>query len=410
VLYIHFFGAFGGASRSLCEAVRAFPSGAVQPMFIAPRGSVQAAFSPLGPVIEAAGITQLDNTRYSYYRGVRWLVPLRELAFLPATVLALARAKRQLREVDLIHLNEASGLIALCLARRWFDAPAIVHVRSVQRVAPRSWRTRWVNRMLRQQAQGVIAIDQTVRNSLPDDLPVEVIHNGFTPTSSVSPDPTLESKLATLRPTSFKVGFVGNLLLVKGIHEFVEAARLTRDQGLDVEFIVVGDDAGRSRGVRAALLKMLGLQQSTRAAVEAALERHALRDRFHMIGFTQDIARVYQRMDALCFPSHYDAPGRPIFEAAFFGVPSIVAVRQPTPDTLIDNETGIAIEPGSPVQLARAIARMAVDRDATRRMGQAARALAERNFNARRNAVQLLRMYYCVTRRQMPALTPELEK
>ena len=148
------------------------------------------------------------------------------------------------------------------------------------------------------------------------------------------------------------MGFVGNLLLVKGIHELLEAARLTRERGLDVEFIVVGDDARPSHGLKSWLLKIMGLQQNVRAEIEAEIDRHGLRDRFHLVGFTEDIARVYRVMDVLAFPSHYDAPGRPIFEAAFFGVPSIVAVREPKADTIIDGETGIAIEPRAADQLA----------------------------------------------------------
>ncbi|HEY0233840.1 MAG TPA: glycosyltransferase family 1 protein, partial [Afipia sp.] len=83
VLYIHMAGAFGGASRSLYEAVRSFPAGAVTPVFVAPRGSVLDFFSRLGEVIVARGISQFDNTRYGHYRGLRWLILLREMAYLP---------------------------------------------------------------------------------------------------------------------------------------------------------------------------------------------------------------------------------------------------------------------------------------------------------------------------------------
>lgn len=393
VLYLHFVGQFGGASRSLYEAVRSFPHGAVEPLFVTQRGSVLAYFSQLGEVIAARGLSKIDNTRYSYYRGVRWLVVLRELAYLPATMAALLHAKRRWKQVDLIHVNEFSGLITLWLARRWFDAPAVVHVRSVLRVDPDSSRTRWINGMLRRNVQGIIAIDETVRASLPSDLSVEVIHNGFSPKVDAAGDDSLERSLSRLRPESFKVGFVGNLLLVKGIHELIDAARLTRDWGLDTEFLVVGDDARPSHGVGSLALRALGLEQNVRAAVEAALSRYSLRDRIHLVGFTHDLARVYRHMNVLVFPSHFDAPGRPIFEAAFFGVPSIVAVREPKPDTLVDGETGLAIEPRSAEQLARAIARMAGDRAATSRMGEAARQMAERNFNAQLNAAQLLQVY-----------------
>lgn len=392
VLYLHVIGEFGGASRSLYEAVRAFPPGEVQPLFVAPRGSVVPFFSQLGEVEQAWGVTKMDNTRYSYYRGLRWLVALRELAYLPATLLALRRARRRWGDVDLIHLNEFTGLVPLWLARRWFGAPAVVHVRSVARQDPRSWRTRWVDAMLRRHARAVVAIDENVRASLPPDLPVQVIHNGFAPKTGQR-DARLAERLALLRPGSFKVGFVGNMLVVKGILEFVEAARLLQEQGVDAEYVLVGDDAQPSRGLKNRILKSLGLVQNVRADLEERLDRYGLRERFHMVGFTQDIRQAYEHMDVLCFPSHYDAPGRPIFEAAFSGVPAIAAVRDPRPDTLVDGVTGIAIAPRSAPQLAAAIARLAGDPALRQRMGDAARSMAERNFDVQKNASRLLQVY-----------------
>lgn len=394
VLYIHMIGAFGGASRSLFEAVRAFPPGEVQATFITPRGSASAFFARLGKVLEVRGLSRFDNTRYSYYRRLRWLVLLREIAYLPSTLSALLRARRTCQGADVLHLNEFTGLPVLWLARRFLKPRAtVVHVRSVARHDDTSRRTRWTERMLRTEAQAVVAIDENVRASLPADLPVDVIHNAFSPHEPTVVDERLESQLAGLRREAFKVGFVGNLLLVKGILELIEAARLTRERGLDVEFVIVGDDVGASRGLRARLLRMLGLQQNVRAEVEESLDRYRLRERVHLFGFTPHIARIYRHVDVLCFPSHYDAPGRPIFEAAFFGVPSIVAVRDPRPDTLIDGETGLAIEPRSGEQLARAIERLATDREGARRMGEAARRMAERNFDVQRNAVRLLAVY-----------------
>ena len=105
VLYIHMTGAFAGGSRSLFEAVRALPKGEVQPLFVAPKGSVHDFFAGIGEVVDAWGLSQFDNTRYSHYRGLRWLVLLRELAFLPSTFLALRRAHRRWKKVDLIHVN-----------------------------------------------------------------------------------------------------------------------------------------------------------------------------------------------------------------------------------------------------------------------------------------------------------------
>lgn len=391
VLYLHMTGAFGGSSRSLLEVIEAFPQGAVEAHFVAPRGSASGFFRKFGDVIEARDLSRFDNTRYSYYRGFRWLVLAREIALVPATFAALREAKQRWAGVDLIHLNEFTGLLPWWLARRAFRAPVVVHVRSVPR-NDRGLRTRLVNWMLKNQAEAIVAIDETVRASLPVDLCVDVIHNSFSPKPSTERDDALDRALA-MRAESFKVGFVGNLLRVKGIHELIEAARITRDQGLDIEFVIVGDDAHSSGGLKARLLKLLGLGQNVRAEVEAAIDLYGLRDRVHLIGFTPHISQVYRRMDVLCFPSHYDAPGRPIFEAAFLKVPSIVAVNDPKPDTLVDGLSGIAIAPRDADQLAAAIARLANDRALATRMGEAAYALATKNFNVVLNSEALLRLY-----------------
>jgi glycosyltransferase involved in cell wall biosynthesis len=118
-----------------------------------------------------------------------------------------------------------------------------------------------------------------------------------------------------------------------------------------------------------------------------------LTDDFLMLGSSHDLRTAYSAMDLLAFPSHLDAPGRPVFEAAFFGVPSIVAVRQPKPDTIRDGETGIAIPHSSAELLADAIAYFAENPGEAERMGINARALAERNFSPRINAADLLQVY-----------------
>jgi glycosyltransferase involved in cell wall biosynthesis len=130
-----------------------------------------------------------------------------------------------------------------------------------------------------------------------------------------------------------------------------------------------------------------------RAEAEAFLRLHHLQDCVHLLGFTKEIALAYRRMDVLCFPSHLDAPGRPVFEAAFFGVPSIVALCQPRADTLVHEVTGLAVAARAPQALADAIERMVRDPAARQRMGEAARHLAESNFDAHRNAGRLLALY-----------------
>lgn len=392
VLFIHVTGAFGGSSRSLTEAVRAFPEH-VEAHFLTPRGTVEGFFAKLGDVMAVRGLSQFDNTQYSHYRGFRWLVSLREIASLPGTFAAVREARRRWPDIDLIHLNEFTGLLPMWLAKRAYGVPVVVHVRSLARLDARAWRTRFVNAVLRRHADAVVAIDETVRKSLPADLPVEVIHNAFTPKPSGDPDPAFAAAVSRLRPGVLRVGFVGNLLKVKGIQDLVEAAQIVRSRGYDVEYVIVGDDARPSTSLKAKLLHALGLNQNIKAQVQARIDELGLGREFHMIGFMSDIAQAYRHMDVLCFPSHFNAPGRPVFEAAFSGVPSIVAVTDPTPDTLVHGTTGYAVPPQDPARLADAILACAADREKTSEMGRNARELAERNYTVERNAARLYAVF-----------------
>lgn len=394
ILYVDAVGPFGGASRSLFEAVGALPSGSVVPFFVMQRGTAQAYYGRFASgIVTARGLTRFDNTRFSHYRGIRWLILLRELFHLPFTLLAILKARWRWRRVDLIHVNEVVDLVPGLIAKAVFGAPLVVHVRSLQWTNTSALRTRWVHARLRRSAAAVIAIDENTRATLPGDLPVEVIHNAFTPKRAPLPDEALVERLSRLRPSSLKVGFVGNLHQAKGLFDLLEAARLLHEQGCDVEFLIVGGVTISDRGLRAWLLARAGLAQNLRTDLDERVRDYRLESSFHLLGPTDDIQCVYERLDLLAFPSHLDAPGRPVFEAAFSAVASIVCVDNPRPDTLVHGQTGLAIPAHDPKALAAAIRHFADDRAEVRRMGANARALAQANFVPARNARALLDVY-----------------
>jgi len=399
VLYIDGDGPFGGASRSLFEAVRALPADSVEPYFVASRGTALGFYEQVAKeVVATRGMTKFDNTRYSYYRGVRWLVLLREMFHLPFTFAALLKARRQWKQVDLIHVNESVYIIPALLAKRIFRAPLVVHVRSMARMDECSRRTLWLNATLAREADAVVAIDENIRATLPGKLAVDVINNSFTAKCAPKPDAQLMEKLDALRPGSLKVGFVGNLHHSKGLFDILEAAKLIRQAGRDVEFLIVGGVTLEDKGLKAWALAQAGLAQNVQIELAARVESEGLSDCFHLIGTTLDIKCVYDRLDVLLFPSHYDAPGRPVFEAAFSSVPSIVSVNKPRADTLVHGETGLAIPAQNPLKLAEAILYFVDNPSEVQRMGANAKELADSNFDPATNARKLLAIYIRVIR------------
>lgn len=382
---MHHAAPFGGASRSLFELIRSFPAGAVQPLVLTRRGQFQQILEDSGvEVLGCGGVSQFDNTRYSYYRGWRWLVLLRELAYLPSTLRGLLAARRKWGRVDLVHINELTLLPAIWLARRLFGCPVIVHVRSVQQPL-RGWRGRLVAAVLRNNAARLIAIDETVRASIDPSLDAAVIHNGLRVARGETSTAAAHSR--------FTAGMVGGLSRAKGCLEFVEAAALCRAQGADIRFVFVGQSMRRRSALRDFVLRRFGLLQEIEDELKARIQALALADAVEFWPFTTDLEKVYRQFDVVCFPSHFDAPGRPIFEAAFFGVPSIAAVTNPMSDTIIDGVTGLTVHPHEPRQLAEAILSLYANPERRAELGRNAAQLARTHFDADSNAMKVLGVY-----------------
>jgi glycosyltransferase involved in cell wall biosynthesis len=395
VLYLDGVGPFGGASRSLFETVRALKSEGVKPYFLMANGTASNFYGQVAEdLITTRGLTRFDNTHYSHYRGIRWLVLLREIFHFPFTLFAIKKSFEKWKgKIDLIHVNEVTEIIPGLLAKKVFQVPMVIHVRSPQWINQQSLRSRWVIGALKRYANAIIAINETTRATMPADLKVDVIQNSFTPRRSPDPDPNMLQKLEKLRVGSLKIGFVGNVQLSKGILELVEAARLLKEQNVDVEFVIVGGHTRVDKGLKGWLLSKTGLVQDVVEELQQRIKQYGLTQTFHLLGATNDIQCVYERLDVITFPSHFDAPGRPVFEAAFSAVPSIVCVSKPLSDTLIHNVTGLVIPVRDPVALSEAILHFENNRDEIKRMGREAQKLAIDHFEPARNASRLFDVY-----------------
>ena len=60
-----------------------------------------------------------------------------------------------------------------------------------------------------------------------------------------------------------------------------------------------------------------------------------------------NLDKFYQKIDLICFPSRMNALGRPVIEAASFGIPSLVCLDDYFNDTIIDKKTGFVLKFGN---------------------------------------------------------------
>lgn len=387
ILFLHAVSGFGGSTKSLLELFKQLKALDVTATVLCPAGQSEKLLSSAGMKTHTvAGLTQFDNTLFSYYRKIRWLVLLREFAYLLPTLLGLLRVKAASKDIDIIHANEITLLPIAVLAKKIIKRPLLVHVRSIQRGEAKDWRSRFLFNLLAKHADAVIAIDKTVQASLPSYIHSTVVHNGL----NLTPQMSCERQLNPL----LRIGIVGMLLPLKGIYEFLEAAKiLIQEQGLTAQFVIVGENARSANSLMTWFYKKLGFSKDVMKDIQQFITDHNLKAHFEVTGFVQDIHSIYAHLDVLCFPSHLNAPGRPVFEAALFKVPSIVALKDPQTDALIHKQTGLCIENPTAIELAHAIAYFLQNPQESIRMGLNAYHFVENIFNIQHNAKKVRAMY-----------------
>lgn len=390
ILYIHHYGKFGGASKSLFELVRLLKKNtSIRGHIVTQRGVVPKRFEELGfTTTTTTGISVFDHTTFGYYHGLRWLVLIRELYYLPFTILALIKVRKC--NPDLIHVNEITMLPAIVIAKLLLRKPLIVHARVVLKTE--GFRYRMFQSILSKFSDHIIAIDKSVHLTIPKSVPSSIIHNGIQMNTS-------QSSIEYRNGNQLKVALVGGLVYAKGVLDYIEAARITNERGHNVLFIIVGESPTNFNSLHGKISKALGLTKDIKTIVNNFVDEHRLQQVIDIREFTLDVSSIYEEIDLLCFPNHANASGRPVFEAAFFGKPSISSERADVKDGIVHQETGLCVDSKNPNQLADAIEYFYLNRNELTRMGQNALLHATQNFDIEQNAKKVSALYEKISKK-----------
>ena len=385
ILYINHVNILGGASRSLIELLAAFPEGKIKPHVISPKGDFANHIKKLGfPIINTIGLSQFDNTEYSYYNRLRWIVLFREIILLFSTITVLIKAKKIWNHFDIIHINEITMLPVVVIAKIIFNrSKIVVHARSVQRKKS-NLRLFFFNLILKNFSSLIIPIDKNVELSLSDSMQTTIIHNGL----------SLKNKNKNKNKNKkFVVGLVGLIHKSKGCLIFVRAAAICKKQGYKIQFNLYGHSKVEKETYYFKFLKFFNLHQDITAEVKNLIISLKLESMVKLKKFTKNLDIIYEEQDILCFPSLLKSPGRPVFEAGFYKVPTIAAIPNPCDDTFIDKKTGITVKTMDYKDLAEKIMYLFDNDKIRKQMGQKAFELANKNFGAQNNAKKVLIEY-----------------
>ena len=387
VLFIDGVGVFGGACRSLYENLKFLRKKEIELFFIIQNGTIKEYYNKFSNnIITSIGLTRFDNTEYSYYRGLRWLVLLREIFYLPFTVTAMFKAKLSWGKIDIIHVNEITEILSLLIAKLFFrESKVVVHCRSIYRKDKSSYRNKLISFIINNFVDILIAIDNNLKSSLPQFPKTFVINNSF----SIKED--IEKNIEST--DILQIGYVGTISEMKGIYDLLEALKIVKKKSRKFKLKVAGSQIHNNRFYLSSILQKLNIQKSNRKEVNNIISDYNLKSDITFLGHVKEISGFYKSIDVLCFPSRLNAPGRPIIEASYFKKPSIACISEVFDDTFIHQKTGIAVKPANPEELANAIISLIDNKDKLKKMGDYAYENYKKYNNPEINSNKIYNLY-----------------
>jgi glycosyltransferase involved in cell wall biosynthesis len=183
----------------------------------------------------------------------------------------------------------------------------------------------------------------------------------------------------------FNVGFVGRMVAIKDVKNFILASRIVKDQIPHAHFYLIGPQDEQADYFRELLILVqnLGLKGA--------------------VTFTGkvDVKKYFPILDVLCLTSIKEAQPLAIIEAMAAGVPVVATNVGDVADILQSN--GIVVPPKNPQQIARGVVRFATDENFRQKCIQNGRQHAIREYDLDALIQRYGQMYRHYAETQSPA-------
>jgi len=362
VLYVAKASFFAGAERALMLLLQGLDPARYRPyVIVGTDGEMRVQ-------LDAAGIpnTYVDLKYTDWRRPFGWMQSV-------ARIVSIARSV----DASVVHSNGVPGFQPAGYAARLLGIPAVVHVRG--RLGGYSW-------FVKPGFRTALFVSQNLLDyALECDRQAfrcgtQVVHDGVV----MQPLPSEHERAARLAdlqvPTDVpSVVLSGQVVEIKGIWEYIEAARMLTTAGVNATWVVLGED-------------LFG-NGETRRKAEAAVRAAGLADRFRFLGFRRDAPALIPLFDIAAVPSHQEPLGNASLEAMAAGRPVVGSRVGGIPEMVVDGQTGLLVPPRDASALAAALGRLIQDGETRARFGKAGRQRAESVFSVPAHAARVQEVY-----------------
>lgn len=165
-------------------------------------------------------------------------------------------------------------------------------------------------------------------------------------------------------PKTLSFLFVGRLLTHKGIHEYVEAARILKKKYPNISFKVAG-----------------GFHSNPSAISESELEKWIQEGVIEYLGEVQEMLPVFQDSSVCVLPSYREGCPRSLLEAMAVGRAIITTDAPGCRDTVVEGHNGYLVPIKNVMKLSEAMEKVIENPSFVKEMGRKSRRLAEEKYD-----------------------------
>ncbi|MGY3053557.1 glycosyltransferase involved in cell wall biosynthesis [Pedobacter sp. UYEF25] len=216
-----------------------------------------------------------------------------------------------------------------------------------------------------------VSVSDAIRNNLidigVDKNRISVIHNGIKLTQNISP---------TAVYSTIRFGIIGQIIQRKGHKYLVEALKILKEKKLEFELSIIGD--GDDMFIE---------------ELKEYIIKNKLTKNIKFLKFIADRDIIFKDLDVVLVPSVTSDPlPTSAMEAGFYFKPAIVTNVGGLPEIIVQNKTGVIINPASAVEIASAMERFILFPNLVTEYGTLANEHITQNFNVEKNTLKLIEL------------------
>jgi len=178
--------------------------------------------------------------------------------------------------------------------------------------------------------------------------------------------------------STIRISMACRLLKEKGVYEFIDAAKILRDKGINVDFQLIGSPD----------------PENPNSVLDSEVQHWHKSGVINALGNRDDVHQIFADSHIVTLPSYYgEGVPKVLIEAAACGRPIVTTDNPGCRDAVIPSETGLLIPVRDAPALAGAIQQLVENKAIRIKMGAKARLFAEQEFDVRSVVDKHLNIY-----------------